>query len=83
MYVAWRLNTDVRDMGGNSRREDALDLTAALRELSARQRLAVNCFYYAGLTVDETAGVMRCSAGTVKSTLNDARAKLRKILEAH
>jgi RNA polymerase sigma-70 factor (ECF subfamily) len=57
------------------------DLARAVATLSARQRLAVDCFYYAGLTVAETAAVMGCSEGTVKSTLSDARARLRPLLE--
>jgi RNA polymerase sigma-70 factor (ECF subfamily) len=57
------------------------DLARAVAALSARQRLAVDCFYYAGLTVAETAAVMGCSEGTVKSTLSDARARLRPLLE--
>jgi RNA polymerase sigma factor (sigma-70 family) len=61
--------------------DDVLDVERAVRELSERQRLAVNCFYYAGLTVAETAAVMRCAEGTVKSTLADARARLRPLLE--
>lgn len=60
---------------------DWADLESALDGLTERQRLAVDCFYYAGLTVAETAAVMRCSEGTVKSTLSDARAKLRVLLE--
>lgn len=58
-----------------------LDLARALRGLTDRQRLAVDCVYYAGLTVAETAAVMRCADGTVKSTLADARARLRDLLE--
>ena len=33
--------------------------------------------YFVGLNVEETAAVMACSAGTVKSTLFDARTRLR------
>jgi RNA polymerase sigma factor (sigma-70 family) len=58
-----------------------LDLTRALDRLPARQRLAVDCFYYAGLSVAETAAVMGCADGTVKSTLAEARARLRPLLE--
>ena len=57
------------------------DLDRAVAALPPRQRLAVDCFYYAGLTVAETAAVMGCSEGTVKSTLFDARARLRPLLE--
>jgi RNA polymerase sigma-70 factor (ECF subfamily) len=34
-----------------------------------------------GLSVADTAAVMGCAEGTVKSTLADARAKLRAMLE--
>jgi RNA polymerase sigma-70 factor (ECF subfamily) len=57
------------------------DLDRAVAALPPRQRLAVDCFYYAGLTVAETAAVMGCAEGTVKSTLFDARARLRPLLE--
>ncbi len=61
--------------------EDRLDVAAAVQRLSPRQRLAVDCHYYAGLSMSETAAVMGCSQGTVKSTLADARARLRSQLE--
>jgi RNA polymerase sigma factor (sigma-70 family) len=61
--------------------DDHLDLASALRRLSGRQRTAVECFYYAGLSISETAAVMGCSDGTVKSTLADARERLRQALE--
>jgi RNA polymerase sigma-70 factor (ECF subfamily) len=61
--------------------DDDLDLADAVARLSNRQRLAVECFYFVGLGVAETAAVMGCSEGTVKSTLSDARQRLRKVLE--
>jgi len=61
--------------------DDRLDLQSAVSKLAPRQRLAVDCFYFAGLSVAETAAVMRCSEGTVKSTLSDARTALRTTLE--
>jgi RNA polymerase sigma-70 factor (ECF subfamily) len=61
--------------------DDRVDVASAVGQLPARQRLAVDCFYFAGLSVAQTALVMRCSEGTVKSTLSDARANLRPALE--
>jgi len=61
--------------------EGRIDVGQALAELPARQRLAVDCFYFADLSVADTAAVMGCSEGTVKSTLSDARARLRTLLE--
>ncbi len=63
--------------------DDELDLASAIARLSGRQRLAVDCFYFVGLGVAETAAVMGCSEGTVKSTLSDARNRLRTLLEGH
>src|SRR3954451_23875005 len=57
-----------------------LDLERAVDRLAERQQLAVHLHYFVGLSVEETASVMACSAGTVKSTLYDARAKLRILL---
>lgn len=56
------------------------DLDRAIDRLPRRQRLAVQLHYFLGLNVDETAAVMGCAPGTVKSTLHDARARLRDLL---
>jgi RNA polymerase sigma-70 factor (ECF subfamily) len=61
--------------------DDRLDVEYAVARLPPRQRLAVDCFYFVGLSVADTAAVMRCSEGTVKSTLSDARSRLRPLLE--
>jgi RNA polymerase sigma factor (sigma-70 family) len=60
--------------------DETIDLSSAVERLAPRQRLAIDCFYFAGLSVTETAAVMRCSQGTVKSTLADARAQLRRAI---
>jgi RNA polymerase sigma-70 factor (ECF subfamily) len=59
-----------------------IDIERAMATLPERQRLSINCFYFAGLSVSETASVMNCSDGTVKSTLSDARRNLRARLES-
>lgn len=61
--------------------EASMDLDRAVASLPARQRLAVELHYLLGLDVRECAAVMGCSDGTVKSTLFDARARLRMILD--
>lgn len=57
-----------------------VDLERAIDQLAERQRLAVHLHYFVGLSVEDAAAVMACSPGTVKSTLYDARARLRTIL---
>jgi RNA polymerase sigma factor (sigma-70 family) len=57
-----------------------VDLERAITQLAERQQLAVHLHYFVGLNVDETAAVMACSPGTVKSTLYDARGRLRALL---
>jgi RNA polymerase sigma factor (sigma-70 family) len=63
--------------------EDRVDIEHAVSRLAPRQRLAVDCFYFVGLSLAETAAVMGCSEGTVKSTLSDARSRLRPLLEVN
>jgi RNA polymerase sigma factor (sigma-70 family) len=58
----------------------AVDVEAAIAGLPRRQRLAVELHYMVGLDVKECAAVMGCSDGTVKSTLSDARQRLRGLL---
>jgi|tagenome__1003787_1003787.scaffolds.fasta_scaffold20741305_2 RNA polymerase sigma-70 factor (sigma-E family) len=53
------------------------DLWSALGRLPRRQQAAVVLRYYEGLTEAETAAVLGCSVGTVKSQTSRALAKLR------
>lgn len=71
----------IRPAGEPSSVDDREDVDAAVRRLAPRQRLAVDCFYYADLSISETASIMGCTEGTVKSTLADARERLRSMLE--
>jgi RNA polymerase sigma-70 factor (ECF subfamily) len=61
--------------------ERSSEIHAALLELTVRQRAAIALFYYLDMPVKEVADVMHCSEGTIKSTLSDARRRLRKLLE--
>lgn len=60
--------------------ERDIDLERAVAALPRRQREAVDLYYFVGLSVAETAVVMDCAEGTVKSTLSDARNRLRAAL---
>jgi RNA polymerase sigma-70 factor (ECF subfamily) len=53
------------------------DIERALAALPPRQRLAVVLRFHADLTVPEVSRAMRCSEGTVKSTLHSAIDRLR------
>jgi RNA polymerase sigma-70 factor (ECF subfamily) len=57
-----------------------LDMERAVTRLTGRQQSAVALYYYLGLPVADVAAVMACSPGTVKSTLADARLRLRREL---
>ncbi|MDQ1699722.1 MAG: hypothetical protein QOG34_1585 [Frankiaceae bacterium] len=56
-------------------------VVAALRELPARQRVAVVLRYWEDLSVDETAHLMGCSTGTVKSNASRGLDRLRVLLD--
>ena len=53
----------------------------ALRQLPSRQREAVALRYYADLTEAQTAAVMGCSVGNVKSQTSRGLARLAELLE--
>jgi RNA polymerase sigma-70 factor (ECF subfamily) len=57
-----------------------LDIHAAVRRLPARQQEAVVLHYLLDLPVAETAAVMGCDQGTVKTHLSRARAALLRAL---
>ena len=75
-----QLSEHLRDPSDPTELPMGIDLAAALGRLTERQRLAITLHYYLGLPVAETADVMACSQGTVKSTLSDARSRLRALL---
>ena len=58
---------------GAARVEEILDLRAALHTLAPRRRAVVVLRYYCDYSVEQTAQVLGCSTGTVKSQTSRAR----------
>lgn len=61
--------------------EDGMAVRAAVRRLPRRQREAVGLRYFADLSVEQTAEVMGCAAGTVKALTSQAMTSLRGQLD--
>ncbi len=57
-----------------------LDVVEAMGTLPPRQRATLVCRFYEGLSVQETAEVLDCSAGTVKTQTSRGLATLRRLL---
>lgn len=55
---------------------DAISVRGALVQLPRRQREAVVCFYWLGMSVEEAAAATGTSSGTVKNALHRARAAM-------
>lgn len=72
----------VRPAAPDDLTDECLDLRRAIDALAPRMRLVVCLHYLGGLSVAEVADALTVSAGTVKSTLHDARGRLRRELEA-
>jgi RNA polymerase sigma factor (sigma-70 family) len=62
--------------------EDLLDLRAALRTLSPGRRAIVVLRYYCDYSIEQTAQILGCSIGTVKSQTSRALGQLRVVLES-
>jgi RNA polymerase sigma-70 factor (sigma-E family) len=68
--------------GGTDQVEDQLDLRAALHLLAPRRRAVVVLRYYCDYSVEQTALLLHCSTGTVKSQTSRGLAQLRDVLES-
>jgi RNA polymerase sigma-70 factor (sigma-E family) len=67
-----------RDLDEYAAAETRHDLAVALAALTPRQRAVVVLRYFEDLTEAQTADVLGCSVGTVKSQTHKALAKLRR-----
>ncbi len=57
------------------------DLQKALSQLSRRQRQTFLLRVWEGFSVNETADIMKCSSGSVKTHLSRALKSLQNLLE--
>jgi RNA polymerase sigma-70 factor (sigma-E family) len=71
---------DTAELGGTPA-EDRLAIMTALAALPAGQRRVVVLRHFLGLSVDEAAADLNCSAGTVKSQNSRALARLNELLK--
>ena len=74
------VSADVAVVDHSQRHADRDELLLALRNLPARQRAAVVLRYYEELSEAETADVLGCSVGTVKSQTHKALASMRAMI---
>jgi RNA polymerase sigma-70 factor (sigma-E family) len=89
-FVSWRRvrrnhelpSARLPDEGGADFTERSIrriTVQAALRRLPAKQRAVLVLRYYEDLDIGETARLLGCSPGTVKSQTHDALARLRAL----
>jgi RNA polymerase sigma-70 factor (sigma-E family) len=73
-----RIDATAPDTGGFARVDTRESLRHALRQLPAKQRAVITLRYFEERSEAETAEIMGCSVGTVKSQASRAIAKLRE-----
>ncbi len=75
--IAERLASPERTDREVERRDDALQVRAALGELPGEQRQVIELAYFGGFTHSEIAGMLDLPAGTVKGRMRLGLAKMR------
>jgi RNA polymerase sigma-70 factor (sigma-E family) len=58
------------------------ELMSALRQLAPRQRATLVLRFWEDLSIEDTAAILECSPGTVKSNTSKALERVRAVLEA-
>ncbi len=72
---------DLEQVAGAGEERQYRDLWEAVLALPPEGRAVVTLFYYEDLTVEQISKLLKIPAGTVKSRLSRARARLRELLD--
>jgi len=85
-WTGWRAELESRTAGAQAEHrpdsEELAELMEAVSELPPRQREAIACRFLRRMSVRETAAVMGCAEGTVKSAVSAALERLRDKLQS-
>lgn len=79
--IGFRISNDLTPEESALRLREMQEVRAAIRALPEKLRETVYLFYYAEQPLQEIAKTLRIPEGTVKSRLNTAKKRLRKMLE--
>ena len=79
--IGYRISSDLTPEDSLIRKREMQELRAAVRTLPEKLREVVYLFYYAELSLRDIAETLGIPEGTVKSRLNTAKKRLRKLLE--
>ncbi len=61
--------------------QNSIDLSSAMKQLTPKERIVIDLFYYEGYKTNEISQLLGCQHGTIRSRLLRARKKLKNALE--
>ena len=79
--IGYRISDDLTPEESVIRKREMQELRAMIRILPEKLREVVYLFYYAELPLRDISETLKIPEGTVKSRLNSAKKRLRKLLE--
>ena len=79
--IGYRISDDLTPEESLVRKREMQEVRAAIRSLPEKQREVIYLFYYAEMSLQGIAKTLHIPEGTVKSRLNTAKKRLKRLLE--